>query len=174
MRFLFCFLIPCKDSALGHFDAEMPACNLHLLIFQKCLLKMFAKQFRTLVRTADTHWLFKIEERCHRDPAKVRVWRGPEAGTEVPFENCTWVSPDRGPGPAPLGCPREAEDRVGADRTAGTTKLLLALRIVPCHHPTREGARGLLLWSCHWGWAWLQGHMVVITRPLKLVTLPET
>lgn len=53
-------------------------------------------------------------------------------------------------------------------------KLSLAQTLYPSITSSEEELGGQLLWSCHQGWAGLQGYRIVNTALLKLVTPPET
>lgn len=103
----------------------------------------------------------KVRGETCRDPAKVRAWLVPEAGTEV------WARKSR------LDQQwQEARLWWEADGSSqaffSTAHCTLSITL-----PVEEPG-GPLLWSCPWGWAQLQGRAVMITCALKLVTPPES
>ena len=88
--------------------------------------------------------------------------------------NCAWISTGRRPGPASLAAWRLLKRGWEGDRKAGTAKLSLALYIAPCPSPYHGEARraAFMVWLLGTGSA--PGRAVIMTHPLKVVTLRET
>ena len=89
--------------------------------------------------------------------------------------NCAWISAGRRPGAASLGCVKAAEEGVGSRQESWHSRAFFgAVHCTLSITLPMEKPGGQLLWSGPWGQAQLQGRAVIMTHPLKVVTLPET
>ena len=99
----------------------------------------------------------------------------PEAGTKVQAWKLRLDYHWQEARPCLLGCMKAAEEGVGRRQDSWHSQAFFGAvcRTLSVTLPV-EKPGGQPLWSGPWGQAQLQGRAVIMTHPLKVVTLPET